>query len=54
MKLELRRVELAFAAPLQTAYGELRARELVEVTLTDADDLEGRGEAAPLEPYDGV
>ncbi|HLW94420.1 MAG TPA: mandelate racemase/muconate lactonizing enzyme family protein [Solirubrobacteraceae bacterium] len=54
MDLRLRRVELAFAAPLQTAYGELRSRELIEVTLTDEEGLEGRGEAAPLEPYDGV
>jgi o-succinylbenzoate synthase len=54
MDLKLRRIELEFAAPLQTAYGELRSRELVEVTLTDEHGLEGRGEAAPLEPYDGV
>jgi o-succinylbenzoate synthase len=54
MDLKLRRVELAFETPLQTAYGELRSRELFEVTLTDEEGVEGRGEAAPLEPYDGV
>jgi L-alanine-DL-glutamate epimerase-like enolase superfamily enzyme len=54
VELEFERVALAFAEPLTTAYGPLRARELVEVTLTDDDGLVGHGEAAPLEPYDGV
>ena len=54
MRLELRPVELAFAKPLRTAYGELRSRALVEVTLTDEEGRQGHGEAAPLEPYDGV
>ena len=52
--LEYRRVERRFAAPQATAHGLLRARELVEVTLTDSHGLVGRGEAAPLESYDGV
>ena len=52
--LVLERVVLRFATPLATAYGALRDRELIEVTLTDDDGLRGRGEAAPLEPYDGV
>ena len=54
MELSLRRHEMRFAQPLATAYGVLRSRELVEVTLTGDDGLQGRGEAAPLEPYDGV
>jgi L-alanine-DL-glutamate epimerase-like enolase superfamily enzyme len=54
MELSLHRVVLRFAKPVQSAHGPLRARELVELTLTDADGLVGRGEAAPLEPYDGV
>src|SRR5579859_4010842 len=54
MELSHERVEWRFAQPLQTAYGVLRSRELIEVTLTDADGRSGRGEAAPLEPYDGV
>ncbi len=37
-----------------TAHGTLERRELIEVRLTDAGGLVGRGEAAPLEPYDGV
>ncbi|MGO9248328.1 MAG: mandelate racemase/muconate lactonizing enzyme family protein [Solirubrobacteraceae bacterium] len=40
--------------PLQTAHGTLRERELIAVTLIDEDGVEGHGEAAPLETYDGV
>jgi L-Ala-D/L-Glu epimerase len=54
MELTLQRVKLRFAQPQETAYGMLRSRELIEVTLTGEDGLSGRGEAAPLEPYDGV
>ena len=45
---------LRFAKPLQTAYGELHERELILVRLRDVDGVVGWGEAAPLEPYDGV
>ncbi|HTB70253.1 MAG TPA: mandelate racemase/muconate lactonizing enzyme family protein [Solirubrobacteraceae bacterium] len=54
MRLELARRTLRFARPLATSYGELRERELIAVTLHDEDDVVGYGEAAPLEPYDGV
>jgi L-alanine-DL-glutamate epimerase-like enolase superfamily enzyme len=54
MQLTLQRRSLRFRHPLATAYGELHGRELIEVTLTDAEGRQGRGEAAPLEPYDGV
>ena len=54
MELEHRRVTRAFATPQETAHGLLRTRELIEVTLTDADGVSGRGEAAPLPSYDGV
>jgi L-alanine-DL-glutamate epimerase-like enolase superfamily enzyme len=40
--------------PLHTAWGELRERPLVEVEVESEDGFVGRGEAAPLEPYDGV
>jgi len=40
--------------PLQTSYGTVHERPLLTVTLTDADGVHGHGEAAPLEPYDGV
>jgi len=54
MELSLHRVVLRFAQPVVSAYGVLGYRELIEVTLTDPDGLAGCGEAAPLEPYDGV
>ncbi len=54
MNVALERVELHFAPAVHTSYGELRSRELLELRLTDADGLVGRGEAAPLERYDGV
>lgn len=40
--------------PLRAAWGTLARRELVEVELRTGDGRVGRGEAAPLEPYDGV
>ncbi len=40
--------------PLETAWGTLERRELLHVGVRDAAGLVGWGEAAPLEPYDGV
>lgn len=40
--------------PLVTAFGELREREVLVFELTGADGVTGRGESAPLTPYDGV
>lgn len=54
MKLELERRTLRFKRPLQASYGELSERELIVVSLTGEDGVTGYGEAAPLEPYDGV
>ncbi len=54
MRLELERRSLRFARALATSYGELRERELIAVALTGEDGVTGFGEAAPLEPYDGV
>ncbi|MHB8491748.1 MAG: mandelate racemase/muconate lactonizing enzyme family protein [Solirubrobacteraceae bacterium] len=54
MKLELRRRTLRLRAPWETAFGSLRERDVIEVLLGTADGPSGRGEAAPLEPYDGV
>jgi L-alanine-DL-glutamate epimerase-like enolase superfamily enzyme len=45
---------LRFRTPLRTAYGDLVEREILELELEGADGVPGRGEAAPLEPYDGV
>lgn len=54
MKLEFERHSLPFKQPLATSYGELVERELLIVSLTGEDGVTGYGEAAPLEPYDGV
>jgi L-alanine-DL-glutamate epimerase-like enolase superfamily enzyme len=53
-RLAVRPVRLALRAPVRAAWGELRERELLEVRLAWSDDDYGVGEAAPLEPYDGV
>ena len=47
-------VRLPLRTPLVAAWGELRERALLQVRLDFGDGDEGRGEAAPLEPYDGV
>lgn len=54
MKLSIRRHALRLARPLETSYGAVKEREILCVSLTDADGVRGYGEAAPLEPYDGV
>ena len=54
MKLAIQSLRLQLRRPLVTAWGELGDRELLAVTLTDRDGLQGRGEAGALEPYDGV
>ena len=53
-RLDVTPVRLPLAAPLRTAWGELAVRELLQVRLAWSDDDFGLGEAAPLEPYDGV
>lgn len=54
MRLEAERRTLRLARPLETSYGVVRERELLLVKLTGEDGSIGYGEAAPLEPYDGV
>ncbi|MDE3069603.1 MAG: hypothetical protein KGJ43_02615, partial [Acidobacteriota bacterium] len=54
MRLELKRRTLRLRAPWETAFGTIGEREIVEVAVHDRDGVSGRGEAAPLEPYDGV
>jgi L-alanine-DL-glutamate epimerase-like enolase superfamily enzyme len=53
-RLTVTPVRLELRNPLRTAWGELRARDLLELRLDFGGGDEGRGEAAPLEPYDGV
>jgi L-alanine-DL-glutamate epimerase-like enolase superfamily enzyme len=54
MKLQVRPVRHVLRAPLRAAWGELRVREYLEVRLEWSPGDYGEGEAAPLEPYDGV
>ncbi len=54
MKLEVSRRTLRLKEPLASAYGSIAERELLLVSLSDRDGLVSYGEAAPLEPYDGV
>jgi L-alanine-DL-glutamate epimerase-like enolase superfamily enzyme len=54
VKLSIQRRTLRLASALETSYGAVREREILSVSLTDADGLTGYGEAAPLQAYDGV
>src|SRR5579863_5918865 len=54
MRMSVTERTLRLRAPFQTAYGTVRERTLLTVALTDAEGAEGFGEAAPLQPYDGV
>ena len=54
MRLTIRPVRHELRVPLRTAWGELRVRELLLVRLEFGPGDYGEGEAAPLEPYDGV
>lgn len=54
MKRSLLRLRVPLRRPFMTANGVLAERELVVVRLEDDDGTPGWGEAAPLEPYDGV
>lgn len=54
MKRSLLRLRIPLHKPFVTANGVLAERELVVVRLEDDEGNPGWGEAAPLEPYDGV
>jgi L-Ala-D/L-Glu epimerase len=54
MRLEIERRTLKLARALESSYGEVTERELLLVKVGDEDGGYGYGEAAPLEPYDGV
>jgi L-alanine-DL-glutamate epimerase-like enolase superfamily enzyme len=45
---------LRFRRPVAMAYGTLHERHILEIALVEDGEVTGRGEAAPLEPYDGV
>ena len=52
--LSVRTERFTLPEPLRASWGELREREVLVVRLDFPDGLCGEGEAAPLEPYDGV
>ena len=54
MRMSVTRRALRLKQPLHTSYGAVRERELFTVALSDEQGPTGYGEAAPLEPYDGV
>ena len=54
MKRSLLRLSIPLKRPFVTAGGVVSARELLLLRLEDDDGVVGHGEAAPLEPYDGV
>jgi L-alanine-DL-glutamate epimerase-like enolase superfamily enzyme len=54
MEVALEQVTHRLRAPLRTSYGDVRERDTYVLSLTAADGVTGRGEAAPLEAYDGV
>ncbi|HEX4837783.1 MAG TPA: hypothetical protein VFV03_04575, partial [Solirubrobacteraceae bacterium] len=54
MRMVVRRGALRLLRPFESSYGTITERELLVVSLTDEDGVTGYGEAAPLEPYDGV
>jgi L-Ala-D/L-Glu epimerase len=53
VKRSLLRLSIPFREPFATASGVVAARDLLLLRLED-DGVEGYGEAAPFEPYDGV
>jgi L-alanine-DL-glutamate epimerase-like enolase superfamily enzyme len=53
-ELAVETVRLPLRVPLRFAWGSLAERELVRVRLRFGPGDAGEGEAAPLEPYDGV
>src|SRR3954447_6896227 len=54
MDVDFTSVRIPFDRPLPFAWGELAERELLVLRLAGRAAVIGWGEAAPLEPYDGV
>jgi L-Ala-D/L-Glu epimerase len=54
VRRSLLRLSIALKQPFVTSGGVVSARELLLLRLEDDDGAVGYGEAAPLEPYDGV
>jgi L-alanine-DL-glutamate epimerase-like enolase superfamily enzyme len=54
VRLSAEACALRLRAPVRASWGVITQRELFRVRLEAEDGLVGLGEAAPLEPYDGV
>ena len=54
MRRSLLRLQIPLTEPFVTAGGVVAARDLLVIRLEDDDGIVGFGEAAPLEPYDGI
>jgi L-Ala-D/L-Glu epimerase len=54
VKRSLLRLRIPLRTPFVTSTGVVAERELVAVRLEDGEGTSGWGEAAPLEPYDGI
>jgi L-Ala-D/L-Glu epimerase len=54
VRRSLLRLSIPLREPFVTSAGVVRSRELAVIRLEDDDGTLGFGEAAPLEPYDGV
>ena len=54
VRRSLLRLQIPLQEPFVTAGGVVAARELAVIRLEDDEGTVGFGEAAPLEPYDGV
>jgi len=54
LRLELSRRTIGLVDPMETSYGSVSSRDVILVSLTGSDGVVGHGEAAPLQPYDGV
>jgi L-Ala-D/L-Glu epimerase len=54
VKLAIEPVTVRFRTPFVSASGAAEVRELLLVRIEDSEGWVGLGEAAPLEPYDGV
>ncbi len=54
MRMRIEQARVPFRDPFAAAYGTLSERALMVLMLEGDDGVIGAGEAAPLEPYDGV
>jgi len=54
VKVDVAVTRARLRVPFSAAYGDVAERSLIVLTLTGEDGIIGCGEAAPLEPYDGV